>query len=56
MKKKKKKLTNKNHKKGCTVLNYIEHLFILTSKLLDVFQFLLLLFHLVCLQELRVVQ
>ena len=41
------KLINKEHKKGCTVLNYIERLLILTSRLLDVFQFLFLLLYLV---------
>ena len=34
-------LLSKKHKKVCTTLNYAEHIFILASKLLDVFQFLL---------------
>ena len=50
------KLISKKHKKGCTVFNYIEQLLILTFRLLDLFQFLLLLLHLVFLQELQALQ
>ena len=38
------------------LMSYIKHFVILVSKLLDVFQFLLLLLHLVLLCELRVLQ
>ena len=34
---------SRKHKKVCTTLNHIEHVLVLPSKLLDVFQFLLLL-------------
>ena len=40
-------LMSRNHKKLCTTLNYIEHFLILAIQLLDVFQFMLLLFCLV---------
>ena len=40
------KLMSKKHKKVCTTLNYVKH-FLILRPLLDVFQFVLLLFYLV---------
>ena len=40
-------LMSRNHKKVCTTLNYIEHILILASAILDVFQFMHLLLCLV---------
>ena len=42
-------LMNRKHKKVCTTLTYSKHFFILTSPVMDIFHFLLLLLCLVLL-------